>query len=77
MYVLHNGIRYEINEQVHYITVIDGKQMVLCHDDGCQAPLVNGYCEHCGFRPDTQSRQFSPIIIERPTSLVDVLLEKI
>lgn len=77
MHIVQNGTRYEIDESKHYITGIDGQQMVLCHDDGCQAPLVNGYCEYCGFSPDTQSRQFAPVVIERPISLVDVLLEKI
>ena len=49
--------------------------MVLCHDDGCQAPLVDGYCNECEFRPDTQSRQFAPVFDE--LGLIDVLLENI
>lgn len=57
----YNGKEYAVSPSIHHITTINGKQMVLCHDDDCNAPLTrNGYPD-CGFHPDMQSQCFIPI----------------
>lgn len=73
MHIIQAGKRYDIDDKKHYITMIAGRRMVLCHDDGCQAPLVDGFCKYCGFSPDTQSRQFAPVIDD--PNLIDVMLD--
>lgn len=71
MYIIQYGTRVEIDDR-HYVRVIDGRKMVLCHDDSCDAPLIDGNCPVCGFAPDLQSRQFWPI---EEHNILDLMLD--
>lgn len=72
MHIIQNGIRIEIDHR-HNVRVINGKKMVLCHDDSCDCPLINGNCPICGFAPDMQSKQFWSI--EQEPNILDLMLD--
>ena len=59
--VVYGGQTYLLTDQ-HYTRIIDGKEMILCHDDSCNIPLINGKCPVCDIHPDMQSTCLLPVI---------------